>query len=81
MLKLTVDWCDETRDPRDIEFDGVVVELVEEHGPGGGWPVFMVLVPGESTVAGPLLWAWLREVYGSDEDEASELASFADYVA
>lgn len=72
MLKLELDWAGAEAP---VEGEGVRTELVQEHGPGGGWPVYAVYA-----VDGPTLWAWLVEHYASDGDEASDIASEAQPV-
>jgi len=77
MLKLELDWIG---DEEPVGGDGVTVERVAEVGPAG-WPVINVFAQGSTGAeAGPRLWAWLVEVYGADEDVASDLASEAESV-
>ena len=76
MLKLELDWAGAEQGVEEPPSeDGVAVELVQEAGPGGGWPVYAVYA-----VDGPTLWAWLLENYAQDGDDASELAGMAESV-
>jgi hypothetical protein len=72
MLKLELDWAGEPHTLPPTDDNGVRVELVEEAGPGGGWPLIAVYAPD-----GPTLWSWLVSEYGVSSDDASDLASLA----
>jgi hypothetical protein len=78
MLKLELDWAgDEMPQFGMDEGNGVCVELVSDEGPSG-WPAIAVYAAGESgATSGPRLISWLVNVYGSESDEASELADLA----
>jgi hypothetical protein len=88
MMKLELDWAsDDLPAARMYECgwddDAVIVEYDESPGPAG-WPTVRVYVTtreGEMAhVAGMRLYAWLRDVYGMGEDEASEIADLAKMV-
>lgn len=88
MMKLELDWAsDSTPAERMSEVgwddDAVTVEYDETPGPAG-WPtvrVYATTREGEmSHVASMRIYAWLIDVYGEDEDGASELADAVDIV-
>lgn len=85
MLKLELDWASDSSPGArmaEVGWDepNVSVSFSADAGPAG-WPTVTVVAQGEGGQdAGPRLWAWLVEVYGADEDEASELASLAEWV-
>lgn len=85
MLKLELDWASESSPgarAAEVGWDepNVSVSMGADAGPSG-WPTVTVVAHGESgRDAGPRLWSWLVDVYGCDEDEASELASLAEWV-
>lgn len=87
-MKLELDWAsDSTPIERMSEIgwddDAVIVEYDESPGPAG-WPtvrVYATTREGEMPhVAGMRLYAWLRDVYGEDEDEAANIADLAEIV-
>lgn len=92
MLKLELDWAsDETPDVRmaavgwDVDDDAATLVVEYDDAPGpAGWPTVRVYAWANDGApayrAGMLLDAWLRDVYGADEDDAQELASLADVV-
>lgn len=88
MLKLELDWASD--DTPDVRMDAVGwnddalrVEYDATPGPAG-WPTVRVYAWSDAGApayrAGMLLDAWLRDVYGCDEDDAQELASLAEVV-
>ena len=88
MLKLELDWAsDDTPDVRMAavgwDDDALHVEYDDAPGPAG-WPTVRVYAWSGAGVpeyrAGMLLDAWLRDVYGADEENAQELASLAEVV-
>lgn len=88
MLKLELDWAsDSTPDARMDEVgwddDAVLVEYDEKPGPAN-WPTVRVYVrelAGEPAHRAYMrLDAWLRDVYGCDEDDAQDLGPLAENV-
>ena len=92
MLKLELDWAsDDTPDVRmasvgwDVNDDAATLVVEYDDAPGpAGWPTVRVYAWANDGApayrAGMLLDAWLRDVYGADEENAQELASLAEVV-
>lgn len=74
MLRIELDWAGDDAPAYGDDGEGVRVERGQATG-AAGWPTVVVFAND-----GPTLWAWLRDAYGADDDEASELASLADVV-
>ena len=74
-VRIELDWAGDVA-PETTSSDDVQVRVIAERGPAAGWPVIEV-----TATDGQALWAWLRDAYGCDDDDASELASMAYAVA